>query len=193
MTRVAAGLPGYASVARAGEVLHLARRSVRDLIYSGRLPSVRLGRLHFIKASDLELERRRRLGLPVRSPATRTPRRTSEPRAPTHSHTDPALRRQRAAERTNLARSWARRHHPTEPHVPSTVLGVTTPVSCEICGREVRHGRIVELDGAQLCTACGRRALLDWADHRRQEATAARRLADSLGQPESAARESIAA
>ncbi|HEX8968016.1 MAG TPA: helix-turn-helix domain-containing protein, partial [Chloroflexota bacterium] len=61
---VASKLPGYASVARASEVLRLAPRSVRDLIYTGRLPSQRIGRLHYIHATDLEVERRRRLGLP---------------------------------------------------------------------------------------------------------------------------------
>ena len=77
MARVAAVLPGYASVARAAEVLHLAPRSVRDLIYAGRLPSARIGRLHYVRASDLEAERRRRLGL--RLPARRIPRRQAQP------------------------------------------------------------------------------------------------------------------
>src|SRR5207237_4518440 len=77
VARIAALLPGYANVARASEVLHLAPRSVRDLIYAGRLPSLRVGRLHFVRVSDLEIERRRRLGLPVRavrSAATPRPR-----------------------------------------------------------------------------------------------------------------------
>ena len=74
-----ATVPGYASIARASEVLHLARRSVRGLIYAGRLPSLRVGRLHFIKATDLELERRRRLGLPL--PQLR-PQKTQQPRVP---------------------------------------------------------------------------------------------------------------
>src|SRR5437763_11573661 len=85
VARVAAVLPGYASVARAAEALHLAPRSVRDLIYAGRLPSLRIGRLHYVRASDLELERRRRLGLPLPQPqmSRRQPRpaRARQPRA----------------------------------------------------------------------------------------------------------------
>jgi excisionase family DNA binding protein len=204
VTRVTPTLPGYASVARASEVLHLAKRSVRDLIYAGRLPSLRVGRLHFIKAADLERERRRRLGITVRGSSER--RSASGPRrsaslAPARSdrapvRTDPALRRERAAERAELVKQWVRRHAPLEPHVPAVVLAVTTPLSCEVCGREVRRGRIVELtqDGieatSRLCLACGRRALLEWADRRRQEAAAARRLAESFGQPEPSLSES---
>ena len=45
--------------------LRLAPRSVRDLIYTGRLPSARLGRRHFLRIPDVEAERRRRLGLPL--------------------------------------------------------------------------------------------------------------------------------
>ena len=70
MTRLAATLPGYANVARVSEVLHLAPRSVRDLIYTGRLPSVRVGRQHYLKATDVDLERRRRLAVPM--PGRRT-------------------------------------------------------------------------------------------------------------------------
>jgi hypothetical protein len=77
MTRLAATLPGYASVARVSELLHLAPRSVRDLIYTGRLPSVRVGRLHYIKATDLDLERRRRLGSPLPLRPASAPRRTN--------------------------------------------------------------------------------------------------------------------
>ncbi len=74
MAREAAVLPGYLTVRQCGDVLHLAPRSVRDLIYAGRLPSVRLSRRHFVRVGDLELERRRRLGLrlPCRKP--RSPR-----------------------------------------------------------------------------------------------------------------------
>src|SRR5689334_25183220 len=102
MARLAATLPGYASVARASEVLHLAPRSVRDLIYDGRIPSLRIGRLHYIKASDLEVERRRRLGLPPRKPRARVASSAPRTKRPTEPHTyslDTALRRQRAAER----------------------------------------------------------------------------------------------
>lgn len=192
-TRVAATLPGYASVARAAEVLHLARRSVRDLIYSGRLPSVRLGRLHFIKASNLEQERRRRLGLPIRHRANARRVAHNASRQTIRPRQDPALRRQRAAARAELVRALAQRHHSVEPRVPAAVKAVTTPVTCEACGRAVRSGRLVELEGNTLCTACGRRALLEWADRRRQEASAARRMAESLGQPEPATPEARAA
>jgi hypothetical protein len=37
-----AALPGYVPVTGAATRLHLASRSVRDLIYTGRLPSTRL-------------------------------------------------------------------------------------------------------------------------------------------------------
>ncbi|MDQ3812096.1 MAG: helix-turn-helix domain-containing protein, partial [Chloroflexota bacterium] len=67
MRKLTALVPGYATVARASEILQLAPRSVRDLIYSGRLPSVRLARAHYIRAADVEAERRRRLGLPARA------------------------------------------------------------------------------------------------------------------------------
>jgi hypothetical protein len=179
-------------------VLHLAKRSVRDLIYAGRLPSTRLGRLHFIKTADLDKERRRRLGLPVRQTAPRTSHRPLN-RIP-HAgslQSDPAIRRQRATEgaaerateRAEMVRRWAQRHHTPEPRVPAVVLGVTTPVTCEVCGREVRRGRVLEMSvdnnraAAKLCLTCARRALLDWADRRRQEAAAARRLSESLGHP----------
>jgi hypothetical protein len=36
-------------------------------------------------------------------------------------------------------------------------------------------------DESQLCVTCGRRVLLDWADRRRLEASAARRMAQDLG------------
>jgi hypothetical protein len=188
VNRSSAVLPGYASVGRASQVLHLAPRSVRDLIYAGRLPSLRVGRLHFIKAADLEAERRRRLGRPVPRPAPRQPaQRRARSSASRSNHQDPALRRQRAAERAALVSRWAQRHAATEPRVPAVILGVTAPVTCDVCGRQVRRGRIVELTPdaenppARMCTTCGRRALLDWADRRRQEAAAARSLSDSLG------------
>ena len=193
--RVAAQLPGYASVRRASDVLHLAQRSVRDLIYAGRLPSLRVGRLHYIKATDLEVERRRRLGLPVRQRPARQPRRERAPRPPTpraprQQSLDAELRRQRAAERAELVTRWARRHGVVEPHVPARVLAVTAPLNCDACGRTLRSGRVLELvaesevTGARLCLTCGRRALLEWADRRRLEAAAARRLSQSLGEPE---------
>jgi hypothetical protein len=195
--KVAARLPGYASVARASEVLHLAQRSVRDLIYSGRLPSLRVGRLHYIKASDLEVERRRRLGLPARRRTAAQARhadsaapRTPAAHAPRQQSLDAELRRQRAAERAELVSRWAKRHGVVEPRVPARVLAVTAPLTCDACGRTVRGGRMVQLlaeseaVNGQLCLTCGRRALLDWADRRRLEAAAARRLSQSLGEPE---------
>ncbi len=66
MPRSAPGVPGFVTVGGAGQVLHLAPRSVRDLIYTGRLPSMRLGRLHFVRLTDLEVERLRRAGRPLR-------------------------------------------------------------------------------------------------------------------------------
>jgi hypothetical protein len=193
MARLAATLPGYASVARASEVLHLAPRSVRDLIYAGRIPSLRIGRLHYIRATDLETERRRRLGMPLlrrhhRAVADHV--RRAKPSAPRNHSLDSALRRQRATERSELVRRWAQRHGVSEPRVPAHVLAATDPVTCEACGRVVRQGRFMAITPepsqpqAQLCVSCGRRALLDWADRRRQESAAARQLAHSLGEPE---------
>jgi excisionase family DNA binding protein len=188
VARVAAVLPGYASVARAAEVLHLAPRTVRDLIYAGRLPSVRIGRLHYVRASDLEAERRRRLGLPL--PSRRTPRRRPPPEAATaprasheRPHVDPAVRRQRAAERAEIVRRWAQRHAPAGPRVPFAPIEISEPGLCASCGRQLRQGaRAVDaLEANQrLCVTCGRRALMDWADRRRLEAAAARRLAQEL-------------
>jgi hypothetical protein len=191
MARLAATLPGYASVTRASEVLHLAPRSVRDLIYAGRIPSLRIGRLHYIRAADLEVERRRRLGLPARPLAPRrhfeSHRRSTQ--TPRNHSLDAALRRQRAAERAELVTHWARRHQVLLPRLPAHVRSVAEPVTCDACHRVVRQGRYVELtaDSGQtspLCVTCGRRALLEWADQRRQEAVAARQLSQSLGEPE---------
>jgi hypothetical protein len=180
---VEASLPGYASVARASEVLHLAPRSVRDLIYSGRLPSLRIGRLHYLKVSDLDLERRRRLGLPPprpRKPHVARPRAVSAERP----RVDPSARRRRAAERAAQVSRWAQRHPTAMPRVPFEVVSVTNaPEACEACGRTVRSGemlRAAAVDG-RLCTTCGRRALLEWADQRRLEAVAARRMSEQLG------------
>ena len=187
-------MPGYASVERASEVLHLARRSVRDLIYAGRLPSLRVGRLHYIKSVDLDLERRRRLGLPLPQRPAARPHHAARRRSTTQDTLDAEVRRQRAAERAAqraaLVSRWALRHGSVEPRVPAVMVGVTTPVTCEACGRQVRRGGVVELapepgqPTAQLCVTCGRRALLDWADRRRLEAAAARRLSRSLGEPQ---------
>src|SRR5438477_7712667 len=67
-TRTVVELPGYVTVSAAAERLRLAPRSVRDLVYAGRLPSTRLGRRHFLRIPDVEAERRRRLGLPLPQP-----------------------------------------------------------------------------------------------------------------------------
>ena len=201
-------------MARAAEALHLAPRSVRDLIYAGRLPSLRIGRLHYVRATDLERERRRRLGLPL--PAQRQPPRQRRPaRSPSATvrpgperpeldaepgqnpksgevrdrperrpHTDPALRRQRAAERADVVRRWALRHQPGAPRVPFVPLTLAEATTCAACGRALRANQraLHALEtNERLCLACGRRALMAWADQRRLEATAARRLAQGLG------------
>ena len=185
---MAAVLPGYASVARAAEALHLAPRSVRDLIYAGRLPSSRVGRLHYVRASDLEAERRRRLGLPTPRRAPRPvvrPRISATPeRGTERPPVDPALRRQRAAERAEVVRRWAERHAPSSPLVPFSPVITVDKVPCASCGREIRpNQRALEAReaGDRLCLTCGRRALMQWADRRRLEAAAARRLAQDLG------------
>src|SRR5947199_2992735 len=74
-TRTVVELPGYITVSAAAERLRLAPRSVRDLVYAGRLASARLGRRHFLRVPDVEAERRRRLGLPLPKPrAAHVPR-----------------------------------------------------------------------------------------------------------------------
>jgi hypothetical protein len=181
-------LPGYTTVARAAEVLHLAPRSVRDLIYSGRLPSSRLGRRHYVRASDLEVERRRRLGLPlpVRRRSARPSRISArrEERAVERRHVDPVLRRQRAVERAEVVRHWAERHTPSGPLVPFSPIVAEEAMVCASCGRGIRvNQRVLEAGetGDRLCLTCGRRALMQWADRRKLEAAAARRLAQDLG------------
>jgi hypothetical protein len=170
---------------------------VRDLIYTGRLPSVRVGRLHYIKATDLDLERRRRLGSPLPLRPASAPRRTNRrtrlerlPRGAGASPVDAVVRRERAAERAALVGRWAHQHGLASPRVPAAVQRVAAPTACEVCGRQVRSGRMLEVafaDNGQLadrlCLSCGRRALLDWADRRRREAAEARRMAHSLGEP----------
>src|ERR687886_1884215 len=108
MPRAAPVVPGFVTVQGAGEALHLAPRSVRDLIYSGRLPSVRLGRLHFVSTADLELERRRRLGLaPLRPRAERPHRpRLASQAVRQHRPADPAARARRAEERAAALQRW---------------------------------------------------------------------------------------
>jgi hypothetical protein len=167
-------------VGGAGEVLHLAPRSVRDLIYAGRLPSVRLGRLHFVSTTDLELERRRRLGLalPARR-ARRTRPRTMAPRRPRGvALVDPAVRARRAEQRA----AALERAHPEPPVVPFQPDMARSAASCGICGSALRPGQPLFVDQRQaaaktLCARCGRRALLTWADERAREAAAARQLA----------------
>lgn len=81
MTSTARDLPGFVSVKGASDRLRLAPRSVRDLIYVGRLPSTRLGRRHYLRLGDVEAERRRRLGLPLPARRGQRPTRTAEPSA----------------------------------------------------------------------------------------------------------------
>jgi hypothetical protein len=185
-----APVPGFLTVTGAAEQLHLAPRSVRDLIYSGRLPSVRLGRVHFMSVADVELERRRRLGLPL-PPRRRRPRRERS-----HARTAPAsprprsastqsTRSQRAAERAALLERWLHSsHHADEqPALPFRIAHVADTVQCDVCQRPLQPGaRSMELSdaslhAARLCLVCGRRAVLRWADERRRESIAARRLA----------------
>lgn len=175
-------------MARASEVLHLAPRTVRDLIYAGRLPSVRVGRLHYLRTSDVELERRRRLGLRLPARRQRPPRArvAATPRV-ARVRVDPAVRRQRAAEREATVRQWAQRHAPEFPQVPFAASVADTPHACVICGRAIRAGaRMIQPASTEdgLCLSCGRRALLDWADRRRLESAAARRMAQELGSPD---------
>ena len=62
-SRPALRVPGYLSVRAAAERLGIRERSVRELISRHRLPSTRLGRLHFLATPTVEAyrgERRRR-------------------------------------------------------------------------------------------------------------------------------------
>ena len=198
-------LSGYVSVAGAATRLHLAPRSVRDLVYSGRLPSARLGRRHFLRVLDVEAERRRRLGLPLpqaksgvrRGPRPQpsgqpTPRRldaagTLRPRAAGTVRS--AARRERAQQRASELERWLRSGHASgTPSLPFTTVDLEVEASCDACRRPVHAGgRMVDAataDGrsaARLCLTCARQALLAWSDSRRREAVAARRLAQTLG------------
>src|SRR5215218_3327134 len=124
--KLTAVLPGYSSVAHAAEVLHLAPRSVRDLIYSGRLASVRIGRLHFIRGTELERERRRRLGLPL--PRPRSVRRAARPSE--HQQVDPALRAQRAAARLSARLEWAEQQRRPASMLPFKISTTHAPLVC---------------------------------------------------------------
>jgi hypothetical protein len=182
---------GFLTVNGAAEHLKLAPRSVRDLIYAGRLPSVRLGRVHFMSAADVEQERRRRLGLPL-PPRRARPRRSTpravvaEPRPATVRRApEQTARRQRAAERAALLERWLHAsHRPLTPDLPFHVIALAEAQSCEACRRSLPSGarrlQLEPTDGhaaAVLCLTCGRRAVLRWADDRRRESVAARRLA----------------
>ncbi len=209
MNRTIREIPGFLTVRGASERLGLAARSVRDLIYAGRLPSQRLGRLHYLHVADVEIERRRRLGLPLpplRRPAARARRAAlpgevrprnvvdhpaAQAGAASRQHRvgDARARRERAEQRAQLLERWLRSgHHPATPRLPFDVREAPAAVACDVCDRRISQGRrLVEAaptDGraaARLCLTCARRALLAWADERRREAAAARQLAGSLG------------
>jgi len=201
-------LPGYVTVAGAADRLRLAPRSVRDLIYTGRLPSARLGRRHFLKLTDVEAERRRRLGLPLprRRPVARhrqAPRRPSETQQPPRHVDDKSAvqasaarsatseaRRERARQREAALERWMRSGHAGEaPRLPFKTVELEGESSrCDACQRPVRPGgRMMDAaendahSAARLCLTCARRTVLAWSDRRRREAVAARRLAQELG------------
>jgi hypothetical protein len=198
-------LPGYVTVAVAADRLGLAARSVRDLVYLGRVPSARLGRRHFLRVSDVEAERRRRLGLPLPAarPAARRrgtspsglaqssgPRRAGAAAARRVGAPGSDTRRRRAEQRAAELERWLRSGRVAlRPSLPFVTVDLgAEAVACDACRRPVRAGgRIVAAapsDGrseARLCLTCGRRALLAWSDERRREAVAARRLAQELG------------
>jgi hypothetical protein len=209
-----AALPGYIPVAGAATRLHLASRSVRDLIYGGRLPSTRLGRRHFLRVLDVEAERRRRLGLPLpqrmsgvrrtsrpRRSERSTPQRvaaeaTRVPRAASPVRSE--ARQERAEQRAADLERWLRSGHASgAPSLPFVTVDLDAEAACDACRRPVRAGgRMVDAaaaDGrsaARLCLTCARRALLAWSDSRRREAVAARRLAQALGPTYAPLRES---
>src|SRR5438477_12868358 len=109
-TRTVVELPGYVTVSAAAERLRLAPRSVRDLVYAGRMPSARLGRRHFLRVPDVETERRRRLGLPLPQPrrVSRRAARGAEGRTVlAHGPRTTALRRADAVAQPRSVRSEA--------------------------------------------------------------------------------------
>jgi len=171
------------NVARAGELLHLAPRTVLDLIYTGRLSSQRVGRRHYLRAADVERERRRRLGLPTLSRAVPAARRLRQRAVAPRPHANPELTRQRAVERAAQVASWARLHPARAANVPFMVETTPDAFACAACSCRINTGRSVRAvpNGNRLCLACGRRAVLDWADQRRFEAISARRFARHLG------------
>jgi hypothetical protein len=83
-----------------------------------------------------------------------------------------------------VVRRWAQRHEPTTPRVPFAPVTLSEATTCAACGRALRANQRA-LDalepGQRLCLTCGRRALMVWADQRRLEAAAARRMALDLG------------
>src|SRR5262245_16297826 len=191
-TRTVVEVPGYVTVAVAADRLRLAPRSVRDLVYAGRMPSARLGRRHLLRVPDVEAERRRRLGLPLPAPRPAARRRrvlrerpdgppaaprgepaAVQPRAASPSGS--ATRRERAQRRAEQLERWLRGHGPSTPRLPFTALDLgAESAACDACQRPVRAGgRMVEAgaaDGrpaARLCLTCARRALLEWSDGRR--------------------------
>jgi hypothetical protein len=97
----------------------------------------------------------------------------------------PSTRSQRAAERAALLERWLQsRHEPATPALPFRVVDVVERTACDVCGRPLQPAaRCVQVasdagvDAARLCLVCGRRAVLHWADERRRESIAARRLA----------------
>jgi excisionase family DNA binding protein len=201
-------LPGYVTVGGAADRLRLHPRSVRDLIYTGRLPSARLGRRHLLRIPDVEAERRRRLGLPLPPARPAARRRYVSCQVPERRPSPPLVgggvtirpraarsviseaRRQRAQQRAAELERWVRSGHgPGTPRLPFTTVDLgAASAACDACGRSVRAGgRVVDAgpaDGrpaARLCLTCARRTLLAWSDSRRREAVAARRLAQQLG------------
>jgi hypothetical protein len=141
--------------------------------------------MHYIRATDLESERRRRLGLPLpRRPARQ---RLVGPRA-VRTRIDPAVRAQRAAERRDAREHWARTHPAAQPELPFRVLTGRETAVCASCGaalapgaRQVERAATERQPATVLCVRCARRALLAWADARHDEAFSARRLARTLG------------
>jgi excisionase family DNA binding protein len=73
--RPALRVPGYLSVRAAAERLGIRERSVRELIERRRLPSTRLGRLHFLASEAVETYRGERRRRALRARQLRQPRR----------------------------------------------------------------------------------------------------------------------
>jgi hypothetical protein len=97
---------------------------------------------------------------------------------------DLARRRERAAQRAAEADRWSERNPDSLPRVPFHVtIADDCGCGCDQCGRQTPCGQAylrADATDQALCVTCARSELMRWADQRRAEAAAARRLAGQL-------------